>query len=65
LAALGGASGSSVILVNARGKAPFYTQQRHGFLHIADKHVNRENSVAHTDHPLTTFIFNKIPALGR
>jgi len=44
LAALGGAFGSSAISVDACGKAPFYGQQNHAFLHIADKHVNRENA---------------------
>jgi hypothetical protein len=42
LAALGVAFCSSAISVDAYGKAPLYGQQKHEFLHIADKHVNRE-----------------------
>jgi len=42
LAALGGAFCSSAISVDAYGKAPLYGQQNLEFLHIADKHVNRE-----------------------
>jgi hypothetical protein len=42
LAALGGAFGSSAISVDAYGKASLYGQQKLEFLHIADKHVNRE-----------------------
>jgi|GEM_PF-1243689 len=46
LAALGGAFCSSAISVDAYGKASLYGRQKHEFLHIADKHVNREeNSV--------------------
>ena len=43
LPALGGVFGSSVISVQACREAPFYTQQKNRFLHIADKHVNRES----------------------
>ena len=42
LAALGGAFSSSAISVDAYGKASLYGQQKLEFLHIADKHVNRE-----------------------
>jgi hypothetical protein len=45
LAALGGAFCSSAISVDAYGKASLYGRQKHEFLHIADKHVNREDSV--------------------
>jgi hypothetical protein len=44
LAAWGGAFGSSAISGDACGKAPFYGQRKQGFLHIADKHVNRESA---------------------
>jgi hypothetical protein len=42
LAALGGAFCSSAISVDACGKASSYGLQNLEFLHIADKHVNRE-----------------------
>ena len=45
LAALGGVFGSSAISVDAYGEASLYGQQKHEFLHIADKHVNREENV--------------------
>jgi hypothetical protein len=44
LAALGGVFCSSAISVNAYGKASLYGRQKHEFLHIADKHVNREEN---------------------
>ena len=50
LAALGGAFCSSAISVDAYGKASLYGQQKHEFLHIADKHVNREEG----DYPETS-----------
>ena len=46
LAALGGAFSSSAISVDAYGKASLYGQQKLEFLHIADKHVNREEDAA-------------------
>jgi hypothetical protein len=42
LAALGGAFCSSAISVDAYGETSLYGQQKHEFLHIADKPVNRE-----------------------
>jgi len=44
LAALGGAFCSSAISVDAYWKASLYGQQNLEFLHIADKHVNREEA---------------------
>jgi phosphohistidine phosphatase SixA len=52
LAALGGAFGSSAISVDAYGKAPLYGQQKHEFLHIADKHVNREKRLVVGESPV-------------
>ena len=42
LAALGGAFCSSAISVDAYGKASLSNRRKHEFLHMADKHVNRE-----------------------